>query len=337
MPPVSFSKATPQQARLKMMLYADAGCGKTATALLFAEGLAKKEGKRIAYIDTEHGTDFYAQAVPQRTWHPAAFDFDAIYTRSLADVIGAVRGLDFRQHGVVVIDSLSHLWEAAIEAYQGKLTRADTIPIQAWGAIKKPFKGLIRFLLENPVHFVLCAREANTFDRSDEGEWNKTGVKPQTEGKTKYEPHIVGRMECVQSKEDSTRSTYLVRFEKDRTGVLGGRTIANPSFSTIEPLLPLLGTVQATTEDPDDVAERDGALIDESDEKSVEKEARSRTMLADFHAKIAAAASLDDLAKVAGELKVAKKKMLAAHVDSLRSVYETRATDLSKLHAPATI
>ena len=54
-------------------------------------------------MDTERGTDFYAKDVPERKIHPEAFDFDALYTRSLADVSEAVKALDPATYSVVVI------------------------------------------------------------------------------------------------------------------------------------------------------------------------------------------------------------------------------------------
>ncbi len=54
-----FRKQKPMQAAIKMAVYGSAGKGKTFTTLLMAEGIAKATGKRIAYVDTESGTDFY--------------------------------------------------------------------------------------------------------------------------------------------------------------------------------------------------------------------------------------------------------------------------------------
>jgi ABC-type glutathione transport system ATPase component len=42
-----FTKAKSEQGFLKLGLYGQTGSGKSFTALLFAEGLAKREGKRI--------------------------------------------------------------------------------------------------------------------------------------------------------------------------------------------------------------------------------------------------------------------------------------------------
>ena len=108
-----FRKAKAEQAALKMGIYGPPGSGKTFTSLLLGEGLAMASKKRIAYVDTEHGTDFYCQKVPSRSVHPEAFDFDAIYTRALTEVASSVRALNADEYGVIIIDSVTHLWEAA--------------------------------------------------------------------------------------------------------------------------------------------------------------------------------------------------------------------------------
>ena len=89
-----FRKAKAEQAAIKLGMYGPSGSGKTFTALLIAEGLAKLTGKRVAYVDTERGTDFYCQEVKSRKVHPKAFDFDALYSRSITDVITGVQSLD---------------------------------------------------------------------------------------------------------------------------------------------------------------------------------------------------------------------------------------------------
>jgi predicted ATP-dependent serine protease len=133
-----FQKPQALKAALKMALYGPAGSGKTFTALLIAEGLARHRGKRIAYCDTENGTAFYGQKIAQRAVHSDAFDFEVLYTKSITQVLDAVRSLDPSIQDVLVIDSISHLWDACRNAFKGKLTRASTIPLHAWAGIKMP-------------------------------------------------------------------------------------------------------------------------------------------------------------------------------------------------------
>jgi len=196
-----FRKAKAEQAALKMGIYGPPGAGKTFTSLLLAEGLAAASKKRVAYVDTEHGTDFYCKEVPTRAVHPNAFDFDAIYTRSLTEVSSAVKGLDAAQYGVVIIDSITHLWEAARAAYDGNQTRAGTIPMHAWGKIKKPYKDLMAYLLSSPMHVIICGRQGTEYATDEEtDELKAVGLKMKAEGETAYEPHILIRMESVKPK-----------------------------------------------------------------------------------------------------------------------------------------
>jgi hypothetical protein len=154
-----FQKAISEQAYAKVALYGKTGSGKTLTSLLWAEGLAARDGKRVAFIDTERGSEFYAIDIPERTVHPKAFDFDRLITRSLMETLEAVESLDPKIHGVLVIDSITHLWEAARAAYNGKLLPNGGIPIQAWQQIKKPYKRLMSIFLDGSFHAILCGRE----------------------------------------------------------------------------------------------------------------------------------------------------------------------------------
>lgn len=319
-----FSQAAPQQARLKISLYGKPGSGKTFTALLMGEGLAKLRGKRIAYVDTERGTDFYAQAVAARAVHPERFDFDAIYTKSLAEITEAVAALDPNVHGVVVLDSISHLWESAIDAYTGKRTSRDTIPMHAWGAIKKPYKALISKLIASPFDVFILGRQKNVFEEGADGELRSAGVAMKAEGETQYEPHICARMES-----DAEAGCVWAYFEKDRTGILANKRLANPSFATIEPLIPLLGDVQAQAEDDDERAAKDSELLDAEDTKRAEKGAKSKGLFDGFLARIQASETMEEIGALSIEIKKASRSLTADHLDVLRQVRASRIEVLS--------
>lgn len=319
-----FTKAEPQQGFLKMSLYGPPGSGKTFSTLMFAEGLASRDGKRIAYVDTERGTDFYAKEAPRQV-HPESFDFDCLYTTSLSDVLTAVKGLDPEEHGVIVIDSISHLWDAAIAAYEGKKTKIDSIPMHAWGSIKKPYKELIRWLMDSSFHVFILGRQKNLFETDpDSDQIKKVGVGMRAEGETEYEPHICARMEARKDEKNSAISNYFALFEKDRTGVLAGRTYVNPTFSIFDPVMPLLNGHQAKSEDPEEVAMKDAELLEKEKEKKSAKDSKSRELFADFNSKIVAAGDLDELNAIATELKKQKRYLMEDHLNSLRITYEER-------------
>lgn len=324
-----FRKAKAEQAALKIGIYGPPGAGKTFTSLLLAEGLAQSSGKRIAYVDTERGTDFYCKAVPSRTVHPEAFDFDALYTRSLTEVLSAVRGISPDEYGVIVLDSVTHLWEAAIQAYGGNQTRAGTIPMHAWGKIKRPYKDLMSYLLSSPMHVLICGRQGTEYATDEEtDELKAVGVKMKAEGETPYEPHILIRMEAIKPKKSMELATIVAYAEKDRTGVLAGRSFVNPTFETIcKPLLGLLGSTQAHIDTADETAVKDAEEIAEQDRQ---READSHLLMEELTAKIALCKTADDLKALGKTITPAvKAKMLPAHVAAVREKYQEKESALS--------
>ena len=319
-----FTKAKAEQARLKVGLYGGQGSGKTLTALMLAEGLAALDGKRVAYIDSERGTDFYTKAIPERTCHPDAFDFDCIYTRSIMEALEAVRTLDTAVYGAVVIDSITHLWEAAREAYQGKKGPGGQIPIQAWAQIKRPYKGLMTAFLECNAHAILCGREGVVLEKDEEGEMVVTGTKMKAEGETPYEPHILGRMKNCREKGGAFHVELFV--EKDRSGTLMGKTFTNPNYATFAPVVRYLsGDTQAQIGSLDDAAEKDAAAIEAGELAA----ARDRETLANqIKTAINGAATLPAL-KTAWELTAGKKTKLGEEAFSiLETLKDARKAEL---------
>lgn len=324
-----FKRAKAEQAALKIGVYGPPGSGKTFTSLLIAEGLAQQTSKRVAYVDTERGTDFYCKAVPARTVHPEAFDFDALYTRSLTEVLSSVKALKFEDYGVVVIDSITHLWEAAIAAYSGKQTGIGSIPMYAWGKIKKPYKDLMSTLLSSQMHVLICGRQGVEYATDEEtDELKAIGVKMKAEGETPYEPHILIRMEAVKPKRTNEMAQIVAYAEKDRTGVLAGRSFINPTFdSLVKPLLGLLSGTQAKMETGAETAAKDAETIAHDDAERSEK---SSQLLKEWSAKITLATdekALKELGKqITPELK---SQMLPADVATLRGVYQQRETEMA--------
>ncbi len=315
-----FRKAKAEQAALKIGFYGPPGSGKTFTTLLCAEGLAKRAGKRIAYVDTERGTDFYCQAVPERKIHPEAFDFDALYTRSITELQSSLFTVTPERYAVIVIDSITHFWEAAREAYAGKLTKIGTVPFSGWAQIKKPYKAIMTFLLNSPLHVFILGRQGNEFEEDEEsGEIKKVGVKMKAEGETPYEPHILLRMEAERGKNGS--ATITAFGEKDRTGILQGRVFREPGYdSLIKPLLGLLGDRQAHIEESDETAQRDATALSEKEEA---KERKGAEILQKFSARIVLCENFEALKEVGAEITPEiKKRMTTNQVAELRAKYQ---------------
>lgn len=321
---MAFKKASPQQARFKAGFYGKQGSGKTFTALLVAEGLAKRDGKRVAYVDTERGTDFYSQHIKERAFHPEGFDFDAIYTRSIYEVIEEVEALDTSTHSVIVVDSITHLWEAAQAAYAGKKMANGQIPVYAWGAIKKPYKKLMALLLSGNFHAIICGREGVVMEDDDDGQTKVVGTKMKAEGETAYEPHLLARFKPEYQPDGSQRVAAF--FEKDRSGILTNRTIIEPNFATFAPMLSYLsGDIQGSIAGPEETALRDAESAAQEEEK---KRREVAAMFTQIKGAIVSATDAEQL-KAAWGLMKGKKTMLGEeYATQLEQLKETKKGEL---------
>ena len=326
----TFQKPQPLKAALKVGLFGAAGAGKTFTSLLIAERLAQHAGKRTAFIDTEYGTAFYGQRVAERRVHPEAFDFDVLHTKSITEVIAAVKKLDTAIYGVLVVDSITHLWEACKNAYAGKLTRAGTVPLPAWTSIKKPYKELMYLLLASPAHVLICGRQGNDFAEDEaSGELKSLGYKMRAEGETAYEPDLLLRLESHKPNRKQA-AVPTAHVEKDRTGVLAGQSIPWPTFDNVaKPLLGLLGTTQASPPSDEEVGVQDAEALARQD---AERGRRSVEMTAEYTGRFAQAETVAELQRIGGELKpVVKARLMARDLERVRRAYAHR---LAALQAP---
>lgn len=319
-----FRKAKAKQAALKLGIYGAPGRGKTFTALLLGEGLAKLTGKRVAMVDTEHGSDFYCQSVPDRTVHPEAFDFDCLYTKSLSEVLTSVKQLRPADYGVIIIDSITHLWESARAAYTGPLTSAGQPPFHAWNKIKRPYKDLMTYLLSSPMHVIICGREKTVYEEDeDTGELKQSGKAMRAESETPYEPHILIRIENERDRDG--KQTIWAFAEKDRTGILAGRHIQiypsqHSTFDLLaKPLLPLLGGTQAKMQTEAEVASKDAEAFSTDEAARI---AESERMLSKFTARLELCEDVAALKAIGKEITPEiKEQMTPSDVAELRARY----------------
>jgi AAA domain len=331
----AFAKPTSLKSALNLALYGPAGSGKTFSALLLGEGLVRNGSRRVAVLDTEQGTAFYSQAVPTRKAHPQAFDFDVLHTKSVTEALAALHALDPAEHGVVIVDSISHIWDACRNAYAGKLTKYGGIPLHAWATIKRPYKEMMNLLLSLPVHVIFCGRQGIDYGEDEgTGELKQVGFRLRAEGETGYEPDVLVRLESHKANRKAP-ATILAHVEKDRTGVLAGATIEWPTFDKLaKPLLGLLGSKQAAVPSDDEVAMKD---VDALERQEEDRRQRSAEMAADYAARIAEANTADELRHVGQKLTLEVKSQLTpADLERVRQIYGKRQTALKATpRAPA--
>lgn len=212
---MQIKKAVRLQRKARIDISGTSGSGKTKTALLLASGM----GGKILLIDSERSSaSLYAEDTP----------FDVI---DLPDTtIGSYfTALDMAVgYDVVIVDSLSHAWEAVNEAVQeaAKRERGGNT-FQLWGKIGNPlYAKLLDKILSLPAHVIVTMRVKSDYvmEEYTRGD-GKTGTKPIKVGLApkfreggEYEFDIVANMDLE----------HNLIIEKTRLPFLDGRVINKP-------------------------------------------------------------------------------------------------------------
>lgn len=221
-----------------------AGTGKTYTASTLAIGLHQKIGskKPIVFYDTERAL----KALKPR-FDKAGIEVLVKESRTLADL---VKTFDYCEQGaadILVIDSLSHVWESFLQSYitekfKRKKTRKLSFP--DWGYLKPRWKKEFSDrLVISPIHVIFTGRAGYEYDHvADEDgkmtELTKTGIKMKAETETAYEPDLLFLMErkddLLGDKKKLARQMWVL---KDRWNILDGKAFVNPGYGVFAPVV----------------------------------------------------------------------------------------------------
>lgn len=235
---------------LKMAFEGFAGSGKTYTAMQVAIGLHQqiKSQKPIVVYDTERALKALKPVFDQ-----AEIQVLTRESRSLTDLETTMSLCEQGTSEILVIDSISHVWEAFVEAYKHN-KRRSFIQFQDWGILKPEWKR--RFsdrLVLSSLHIIFTGRAGYEYENvvnetTNKRELIKSGIKMKVENETEYEPDIVVLME--KEKVLDGDSMHIVRhaiITKDRTTVIDGRRFTLPTFQDFSPAVKILLDGMATT------------------------------------------------------------------------------------------
>lgn len=237
--------AVNQTAFLKAGLMGFAGSGKTYTAAKLAIGLAQHIGDRkpVAMFDTETGSDFL---IPR--FKDAGIDLLVAKTRSFRDLVAFMKEAE-GVASVAIIDSISHVWKELITAYTKRLNRHKGLSFKDWGPIKDEWQQFTDLYVNSKLHVLMCGRAGFEYDfQEDEDgkkELVKTGTKMKAETEMGYEPSLLLEMERVARDgqfEKGERGGWVHRCYvlKDRTDLMNGQAIDNPTFESFAPVIAFL-------------------------------------------------------------------------------------------------
>lgn len=263
---------------LKIAFEGFAGSGKTYTAAQVAAGLHARIGskKPIVIFDTEHAAKFLKRFFAEKgiaVLHKES--------RSLADLKETQKRLREGVSDILLIDSITHVWEDFLRAYKAnKKKNKDRLEFQDWGILKPLWKQEFSepFVLD-PYHSIMTGRAA--FEYEDEKDENgnrqiyKAGIKMRVEGETAYEPDLLVLMsrfeEILTAAKDVWREATLI---KDRSTLIDGKTFRNPTYADFAP------AVDYILEDPRprEIRETDAATLLPTEDNSHAR-AREREIL----------------------------------------------------------
>jgi hypothetical protein len=184
--------------------------------------------------------------------------------RSLQSVHDAMKWCEAGGADILIIDSITHIWETYVENYK-KSKKRDSLQMQDWGIIKPQWKALFSdTFVRSSVHIIFTGRAGYTYaDEKDENgkrQIFKDGIKMKAEGETAFEPDILVMMERLEDLlSEPKKVSRLATVLKDRTTLTDGLTCENPDFDFFYPAIKVLlnGKLKKTYSDeiPDNFKE----------------------------------------------------------------------------------
>lgn len=282
----------PGGAYLKVGIFGGAGSGKTFTATNIAVGTRAFFGLTgpIAYFDTENGTPYVEEAVARATGTRLL----AHRGRALSDLKAIVRECVEVGASVLIVDSMTHVWDEVKETYLRELNEArkqnrqgplDRLEFHHWAAIKAEplWGGWTNLLLNSPLHIIVCGRAGKVYEYQENDAGKKelitTGVKMKAEGDFGYEPSLVFEMsaEQVMDKGRVERIDNYALILKDRFNVINGKTLGPaPTFEHFLPHVQRLRPTMATGVDTD---RKTPMNLDASGDGAWQRERRQREIV----------------------------------------------------------
>lgn len=221
---------------LKIAAQGFAGSGKSYTLAQIAIGLHKRIGstKPVVVFDTEESSKFLLP-IFQR----AGIEAVSRRSRSLSDLRKTFDRVAEGYSDILIIDSISHVWENFLEAFKKQKGRTR-LEFQDWGIIKPTWKQEFSDpYVRGPFHCLFTGRAGYEYATEVDEETHKrtiykSGVKMKVDGETAYEPDILLHMDRFEDLlDDDPKKKQVYRTAtvlKSRSASLDGKVIQNPTY-----------------------------------------------------------------------------------------------------------
>jgi hypothetical protein len=245
-----FKKLENNRPFLKMALEGFAGDGKTFTATQIAIGVHKliSSTKPIALFDTEKAMKALKPSFDEAGIEAVVNDEN----RSLASLSQAIKWCEEGNADILIIDSITHVWEEFMKAYlnrpdkHGKIVHRNRLEFQDWGIIKPKWKEEFStpFVMAK-CHIIFTGRAGYEYtdEKNEDGkrEIFKSGIKMKAETETAFEPDILVLMQKQQDLLSDVKKVWReAMIVKDRTNQIDGKTFKNPTFENFYPAIKVL-------------------------------------------------------------------------------------------------
>lgn len=230
---------------MKVAAHGIAGSGKTYTCARIAGGIyhLRKSTKPLVIFDTETSSKFLKPFFLEHKIPVLVKE-----SRQLSDLITTMDFCEAGNADVLLIDSITHVWENYLEAFKAKKNRSF-LQFQDWGTIKPYWKSQFSDrVVMGRYDIIFTGRQGDTYDTvEDENgkkELVKSGVKMKAETDTAYEPDLLLMMErCQEYDKDQNLVTYRqAQVLKDRSALIDGKIFRNPTFKDFKPCYDWLTT-----------------------------------------------------------------------------------------------
>jgi hypothetical protein len=235
------------------------GSGKTYTATQLAIGICKEtKATSICYVDTETGSDFLIPLI-----HNAGLEAYQVKSRSFNDLLQSIKECEENKIGVLIVDSITHIWRDLTESYDRKLNRRGRLQFQDWAVIKKEWAQYTDAFINAKIHIIVCGRAGYEYDYdfNEDGTKDliKTDIKMKVESEFGFEPSLVVMMERTSENKENVKehlgktdrkskeakqthkpeagSKWIHRAYvlKDRTDTINGQVFDYPKFTDFLP------------------------------------------------------------------------------------------------------
>jgi len=235
---LQFTKATKEQAKLRLALFGPSGSGKTYTALRLATGL---QGK-IAVVDTERGS---ASKYADRFTFDV-LDLDAAH-RDIGTYCAAIRAAQDAGYTILIIDSLTHAWHellSEIDKLASAKYRGNTW--SAWSEGTPKQRQLVDAILDFGGHVIATMRTktewaTETDPRTGKSKPVRIGLAPEQGKGIEYEFDLLMEL----------NTEHIATVSKDRTGKYQDAIIDKPGEELGQELAAWLGTGAAPVPRPE--------------------------------------------------------------------------------------